>query len=177
MPHNKVNLFTQDHCKGHVVYWTSDYTAVPFAMDASMHPVLRASLEGHEFAATLDTGAMPSILSAQTARHAFDLDPGATGAAPDGQVTAGSGATLPFYRHRFTDFEIGGVAFRNTEFIIMPDKVSRIIREHESRDPMLMPSEHNMPTPLVIGLHHLSKLRAFIAYSERVVYFSAGDAS
>jgi predicted aspartyl protease len=177
IPHGKINLFTKNHCKDNVVYWTKDYDALPFTTDISLHPVLRASLDGHEMSAILDTGATPSVLSARTARFVFGLDPIASGDKPDGQVFSGSGSALPIYKHRFGTLEIGGVQFHNTEFDIMPDKTTREIREHQSNRQDLMPSETNAETPLTIGLHHLSRLRVFLAYSERMIYISAGDAN
>ena len=176
IPHRKINLFTKNHCKGQVVYWTQDYTALPFTLDASMHPVLRATLDGHEMSAIFDTGATPSVLSSRTARFVFGIDPVANGDKPDDEVQGGSGAVLPVYKHRFGDLEIGGVQFRNTEFYIMPDKTTRFIREHQRTAPDQMSSEQNAVTPLTIGLHHLSRLRAFVSYSEGMIYISAGDA-
>jgi hypothetical protein len=175
IPHGKMNLFTHDHCKGQVVYWTQDYVAVPFTLDASLHLIMTVTLDGQPVRAMLDTGAGPSILSAQTARRTFDFDPVAAGIEPDGEVMSGSGATLSYYKHRFADLDIGGVAFRNTELEIVADKLSRIIRDHQSVG--ALESEQNQATSLTIGLHHLSRIRAYIAYGERKLYISAADAN
>jgi predicted aspartyl protease len=176
IPHGKINLFTQDHCKGQVVYWTQDYVAVPFALDASLHMVMTATLEGKSVRAMVDTGAGPSILGAQTARRAFDVDPAGSGQQPDGEESAGTGAVLAFYKHRFGVLDIGGVAFHNTELFIIPDKTSRIIREHRTYDDATLQSDKNEETPLVIGMHHLGRIRAYIAYGEQRIYISSADA-
>ena len=173
LAHGKLSLFMKDHCPGKVVYWTQDYVEVPFTLDGSLHVTFKAELEGHPLRALLDTGASLSILSAQTARRLFDFDPGSD-TPPDGYVFAGGGTDMPFYRHRFGLLDIAGVGFRNTEFEIVADKASRVMREHApiQRDFM----NETLETPLVIGLHHLVKLRAYIAYDERVLYVSAADA-
>ncbi len=175
MPHGKMNLFTHDHCKGQVVYWTRDYAVVPFVLDASLHIVMTVMLDGQPVRAVLDTGAGPSILSAQTARRTFNVDPANDGTPPDGQVMTGSGATMNFYRHRFGNLDVGGVQFHNTELEIVTDKLSRIIHDHESIT--APPSDQNQATSLTIGLHHLSRIRAYIAYDERKLYISAADAT
>jgi predicted aspartyl protease len=174
IPHGKMNLFSPDHCKGRVVYWTQDYVAVPFKLDASLHMVMTVTLDGKTLRAMLDTGAGPTVLSAQTARRAFDFDPAAAGIEPDGNERAGSGTALAYYKHRFSDLDIGGVEFHNTELFVIPDKTSHIIRDHHTYNATA--SETNEETSLVLGLHHLSRIRAYIAYDERMLYISAADA-
>jgi hypothetical protein len=174
LPHGKIRLFSQDHCKGQVVYWTQDYAALPFTVDASLHAVLQATLDGHLLPTMLDTGATPSTLSAQTARRDFNFDPAAARVEPDGKVFGGSGISLPYYKHRFTNLNLGGVEFHNTEPEVIPDKLSHIFRDHQRLDASA--SEQHLATVMTIGLHHLARIRAYIAYGERMIYISAGDA-
>ncbi len=175
IPHGKMGLFLPNHCKQIPIYWTQNFAAVPFVLDASLHMVMTANLDGKSVRAMIDTGAGPTIIGAQTARQAFDVDPAASGQEPDGQEHTGSGASLAYYKHRFGVLDIGGVQFRNTELFILPDKMSRITRDHQSYG--LRPeSETNEATPLIIGIHHLARLRAYIAYRDRMIYISAGDA-
>jgi predicted aspartyl protease len=175
LPHGKIRLFTQDHCKGQVVYWTQDYAAVPFKIDASLHMVMQVTLDGNSMRAMLDTGATPSTLSAQTARRTFNFDPEAQGIAPDGRDTMGSGASLPYYKHKFGNLDVGGVEFHNTELQVIADKMTQIMRDH-ARHTDLQSQEH-LPTQVTLGLHHLSRIRAYIAYGERMLYISAADAT
>lgn len=175
LAHGKLRLFTQDHCKGQVVYWTQDFVTVPFTIDASLHIVMPVTLDGQSLRAMLDTGATPSTLSSQTARRTFNIDPAGAGEKPDGQEMTGSGATLPYYKHRFADLAIGGVEFHNTEFKIMPDKMTRMIRDHQRYNETQ--AEQHIATQVTIGLHHLSRIRAYIAYGERMLYISAADAN
>jgi len=175
LAHDKMNLFLPNECGTEPVYWTRDYDVVPFQIDASMHAVLPVTLEGKSLRAVFDTGASPSVLRLQTARHDFNFDPEANGDKPDGQARGGSGAVLPYYRHRFATFEIGGVAFRNTEFEVITDKVTRMQREHQRHD-IHLDSEENMETQVTIGLHHLLRLRAYASFHDRKLYVSAADA-
>jgi len=175
LAHHKMNLFTQDHCPGNVVYWTQDYTVVPFRLDASLHATFEATLNGKPLRALLDTGASSTVLSAQVARRMFDFDPVASGATPDGNLIAGGGEVMPFYMHRFDSLTLGGVTFKNTEVKVATDHMTRIIRDEAPKDPSAMPE--TAATPLIIGLSHLAKLRVYIAYGEEMVYFSAANAN
>ena len=174
VPHGKIRLFSQDHCRGQVVYWTQDFDSSPFTLDANLHVVMRASLDGHSLPTLLDTGASPSTLSATVARRDFDFDPAAAGVEPEGHVTAGTGATLPIYKRRFANLTLGGVEFHNTEFEIMPDLTSHEMRGHDRIGATEW--EKHLETPMVMGMHHLAKLRAYIAYGEQTIYISAADA-
>jgi predicted aspartyl protease len=176
IPHSKMNMFLHNHCNRAPVYWTQDFVAVPFVLDASLHMVMSATLDGKSVRAMVDTGAGPTILGAQTARRSFDFDPAASGQQPDGEERTGTGAHLAYYRHRFGVLDIGGVQFHNTELFILPDKLSRIARDHESHDITTMQSERNEATPLVIGMHHLAKIRAYVAYGQGTIYISSADA-
>jgi predicted aspartyl protease len=174
IPHGRIRLFSQDHCPGQVVYWTQDFASSPFTMDANLHVVMQANLDGHSLPTLLDTGASISTLSAAVARRDFDFDPATAGVEPEGHVITGSGASLPVYQHRFANLTLGGVEFRNTELGIIPDKISRVLRGHDRID--AIESEKQLETPMVMGMHHLAKIRAYIAYGERTIYISAADA-
>jgi predicted aspartyl protease len=175
LAHGKVNLFLQNRCDAPPVYWTRDYVSVPFKVDASLHAILPVTLDGQRLRAVLDTGATPSTLSAQVAKRLFGIDAAGDGLHPDGQERTGTGHTLPVYGHRFSELDIGGVVFHKTEFMIVPDKISRVIRS-TNRPDVVAQSEQNMTFDMIVGLHHLGRIRAYIAYGERVLYISAADA-
>jgi predicted aspartyl protease len=101
LAHGKLNLFLQNRCDAPPVYWTQDYDSVRFQLDASLHPVLPVSLDGQELQAILDTGATLSTLSAQVAKHRFNIDPIGDGSRPDAEERAGTGHELPVFGHGF----------------------------------------------------------------------------
>lgn len=175
VPHGMIRLFAHNHCKTPPLYWTQNFVSLPFVLDASAHMVMTATLDGKPLHAMIDTGASPSALSIAVARRTFDIDPVAAGQKPDGESHTGSGAALVLYKHRFDVLDIGGVSFHNTDLYLIPDKTSRIMRDHNPAD-MGPASETNEITPLIIGMHHLARLRAYIAYESRTIYISAGDA-
>jgi hypothetical protein len=177
LKHGEIYLYQQDHCTGQVVYWTQDFMSVPFDLDVSRHIVFDTTLDGHSLRTLLDTGSADSSLSTQKARQIFDLDPQAAGAKPDGQFSTGTGGSLPYFRHRFAKLSVAGIDFQNTELLLTPDMLSLQERNRRVSGTVVAPSEINQETPLTLGLHHLMKLRVFIAYRERDLYISAADAN
>jgi predicted aspartyl protease len=151
LAHNKVNLFLPNKCAAAPVYWTQDFDELPFRVDASMHAVLQVTLDGHPLTALLDTGSSMTNISQLVARRTFGIDPEASGTEPDGHVSTGTGATLPFYRHKFSTFEIRGAAFRNTELAIVPLKVNHFIED--KRYGNHTSAEENMVTQVTVALN------------------------
>jgi len=162
LPHGKIALFSKSHCPGRVAYWTSDYVAIPFKLDNNNHIWFPTQLDGHEFRTLFDTSSEYTSLSTQAARSVFDLDPAGAGLPPDGVEERG----MPYHLHRFDAFDIGGIAFHNTEFRIIPDKQHREIQNFAGI----------VDAPLKLGLHHLAKLHVYVAYDEKVLYVSAPNA-
>src|ERR1700722_2211960 len=77
---HKLGLFSQDHCPGKVVYWTSgDVVVAPMHLVNSGHIILPVTLDGQPFDALLDTGSTFSFISLETASNKFHLTP----ASPD----------------------------------------------------------------------------------------------
>jgi hypothetical protein len=176
LAHGKVNLYNPDHCPGKVVYWTENYFKIPFQLDHSLHAIFPVTLDGQQVRGSLDTASVGSTLTTAVAKQKFDIDPVGRGAKPDGQEMMSSGASLPFYLHRFGNFAIGDIAFHNTEFEIVPNSVNKALRNIEPNlgVPRLNP---NQEMQMSIGLHHLARMRFYIAYGERMLYVSAADAN
>ena len=120
MPHNKMALYSQDHCKGQVVYWTHNYVTIPFTVDDSLHISFPVTLNGKTVDALLDTSTDGSKLSAKFASQYFGFDPGEGGIKTDGYAGTQSDP-LRFNMHRFETLDIGGVTFRNTELAMLQE--------------------------------------------------------
>ncbi|HEY5337796.1 MAG TPA: retroviral-like aspartic protease family protein, partial [Rhizomicrobium sp.] len=117
---HKLNLFTQDHCPGKVIYWPASAVAVvPFHIAQSGHIVLPVELDGQSVDAILDTGAGYSILDLETAEHQFGLQPGATDMKPEGNY--GGEAGVPAYSHIFKTLGFDGLAVANPTVYIFKD--------------------------------------------------------
>ena len=139
-----------------------------------MHIIFPIILDGQTIRAMLDTGSPASMLSARAAKVRLGLS-SELDATPDGSTRFAMGQSLPFHRHRFSTMDIGGITFRNTELNVVSD--DHVTTEYNNRIPNSHVAEHNENvTEMTLGFHHLSKMRFYIAYGEKVLYVSPADA-
>jgi predicted aspartyl protease len=176
LAHGKVSIFLPDHCPGQVVYWTHEYVPIPIKTQESGHIVLPVTLDGKTTFALLDTGASRSLVSKRLAETNFNIVPEQGKDKPDGFMVAGTGATLPIYRHIFGKFDIGGIEFHNTELEISPDRMDRAMSGRRNDPHITLQEELAVDTPIVLGLPHLAKLRLYFAFKEHMLYVTPANA-
>ncbi len=150
---HKMNLFSQDHCPGQVVYWTHDpAAAIPFKLDEAGHIVVDATLDDHDIKAIIDTGATTSALKMAGAQSLFDLSPGSPGMTKISSNTATGGN----YKYTFKTLSLAGMNFNNPMIVLVGDA--------------------NPAGQLLLGGHQLNKLHLFISYKEHLLYATAANA-
>lgn len=171
---HKLNLFSQDHCPGKVVYWASSNVAViPVHVVASGHVIVPVKLDGQSFDAVLDTGSTYSFLSVEAASNTFHLTPGSSDMASAGNYGPGG---VPVYRHTFKNLDLGGLSFGNPTLSIFeigaktraPTHLGSRIADFDER---------GGNTDFVLGLSELRHLHLYIAYQEQKLYISPAVAS
>jgi predicted aspartyl protease len=149
----KLNLFSQDHCPGAVVYWTKNaYAQIAFHVDRDGHIQLPVEVDGHTLGAAFDTGSSESVMSLDLAERLFDLDEKSP------NLKAISNLPLHTYRYSFKTLKFGGVTVGNPDILLVPNSVSRI------RD------------KFILGMGILRQLHLYIAYKERNLYVTAATA-
>jgi predicted aspartyl protease len=155
---HKMNLFSQDHCPGQVVYWTHDpAAAIPFKLDGAGHVVVDVTLDGKDIKAIVDTGATTSVLKMAGATSIFDLTPSSPGVTKisSNEATGGN------YKYTFKTLTFGGINFNNPTIYLIGDA---------------NPGQEMMSRELLLGGHQLSKLHLFISYKERMLYATSAGA-
>jgi predicted aspartyl protease len=170
----KMNLFSQDHCEGKVVYWAASFTDAEFRSE-NMHVVLPMVLDGHNVSATLDTGSAATHLFDNAAQRQFSLDTSSPGMEPIPGIAPGS---LEQFFYRFKSLAIGGLAINNPAIRILPNlQLKGFARNHtdkEDFDPQY--ATHFDTTDMLLGMDVLSKLHLYIAYKEHMIYLTAAGA-
>lgn len=155
----KMNYFSPDHCPGKVVYWpTAAVAVVPILFGDMQHLVLDVSLDGHHLRAIIDTGAPSTTLYKAEAKRVFGLT-------DDSER----------FEHIFQKLSFEGLEVGNPHIQIIPDKTG-------SKDPnnsfvtgsRLHRIDDGDPTDpvMLIGMNILTKLRLYIAFSERKIYIT-----
>lgn len=176
--HEKLNLFSSDHCPGKVVYWATNYAEIPFSFVAlsnfgTNHIKLQVALDGHELSAMLDTGAGTTVLLEPAASKTFGLDANS----PKAEKIADP-RQIYLYRYQFQSLELNGIAVKHPLVTVMSDAAERSFRSlHTSKmdsDPLYGISL-NAPD-IILGQDMLRHLHLYIAYKERKLYVTAANA-
>jgi len=164
----KVKFFSQDHCEGKVVYWTTDYAVLPFTMpDQSIH--IEMTLDGHDMDTAFDTGTSFTYLNERVLSGTFGRD-----------ISAEKEVTLYGRKFRsapFKSLSIGEVSFPNPSLLVMPDTMRELAKEDVPVKDQNQAGVTLTHFPhLLLGMDAISHLHVYIAYKERKIYVSAADA-
>lgn len=164
------NLFSQDHCEGHVVYWADAYSDIPIGLSQDGEIRLVMTLDGQELDTVLDTGAPNTTLSLQAAYNVFGLDTDS----PAVEKLSGEGRN-GVYRVRFKSLVAGGVTITNPQILLVRDALADRLKQEEIDAHHLMPETRRTPQ-LILGMDILRRLHLYIAYREKKLYVTAASA-
>lgn len=165
----RLNIFSQNHCPGQVVYWPHEtVAAVPFEVDSNNHVSLPVTLDGEELQGILDTGTANTALNLTVAKNKFHVDVNALDVERAGTLDG----SHEVYRRRFKTLAIDGVVVTNPIIRMVPDLVdagrpsvgNHIVRDHSGTLPQI-----------ILGMSMLSKLHMYLAFKEHKLYITAAD--
>jgi predicted aspartyl protease len=147
---SQLNLFSQDHCRGKVVYWTrTGYVVVLMDVTREGHIRIPVMVDGKKIMATVDTGAVRSLMSLRTA-----ADLGITEKTPAlKQVGSADGNT--FYSYPFQSLDFGGISVSNPHIDIASDNFTK-----------------GLSDDMILGVGILRRLHLYIAYDEEKLYIT-----
>jgi hypothetical protein len=165
---NKINLFSQEHCPGNVVYWTrSPYAAIPFEADTSQHPNLPMELDGKQIRVALTLAKGNAAMSMEAAKRLFDLDKDSFRMTP----IVGTQADHPKYRYPFGVLNIDGLLIKNPMIDLDPK-----INDCLTYDKGFRRSWCFGGADVYLGENELSQLHLFFAFKEGMLYVTPADA-
>lgn len=151
--HGRMNLFSQDHCPGKVLYWTKgNYVAIPMRVVGSAHIRLPVTIDGKEISAIVDTGAVSSIMS----MHAASLL-GVSEDSPDLKLKKSEGfrRKTRIYSYPFKTLEMGGITVKNPHITVASNEFMGGFR-----------------SDMILGMGILRQLHLYIAYKEEMFYIT-----
>jgi hypothetical protein len=181
MAKKKMNLFSQDHCPGKVVYWTqSGYAELPFrftsgTISVTPHIQLQMTLDGHEISAALNTGSPGSWIGKTSAAQLYGVDDTSPGVVKSPIASD----DFPVYRKQFGLLTLGGLTVQNPQVDIDPGKSGdsfRMVHSEKSRDDPIYGINLVGTEGFSLGMNVLGKLHFYIAYKEKKIYLTAADA-
>ena len=155
----KFKVFSQDHCEGNVVYWTSDeHAALPFDLNEAAQITLTAELDGRKVKVMLDTGSSISTMTLKRAKELLGVKDDAPDLKPAPDVKLKGADKV--YSYPLKSLDLGGVVVRNPNIVLYRDNL----------DSFGMPD-------ILLGMTVLSKLHIYIAYKEKMLYITAANAT
>ncbi|HEY0105514.1 MAG TPA: retropepsin-like aspartic protease [Rhizomicrobium sp.] len=157
---DKMNLISQDHCPGKVVYWAKDWAEIPFRAPDNLHIELEMTLDGKPMQATLDTGSSSSFISAGTLKKMFGADANSPGAKPlekhaDEASLRNDTQDNRSFAYTFNTLSAGGLSVSHPTFEVLPDDKA---------------SSLNHWGQMLLGMPEIRKFHMYIAYKEHVLY-------
>jgi predicted aspartyl protease len=177
---NKVNLLSQKHCDGKVIHWPADTVSViPMVVTREAHIKVPVKLDGHDYMATLDTGAASTTLNLNDATRDFPLKPGDADTPARGEMRPDQSST--FYAHRFKSLSLEGIAVSNPTIMLLPDLVSNKMGATAAdallRHTRMDNTDHDTGLPdMILGMDILRRLHFYIAYKEKKLYVTPASA-
>lgn len=154
MASRRVSFFSQDHCRGEVVYWAQSWAELPMTYRGMVTSV-KVKLDGKSIKATLDTGSPTTAIDRDLAESLFDFSPTAPGVEHSGQSGSATGSLRDSYTKQFKTLDFGGVTVHNPKMEVVD------FGERE----------------IILGMNYLSQLRLYFAYGEKKLYITAADGS
>ena len=118
LAHGRINLFSQKHCPGNVVYWTSTgYVALPMTLASSGHIRVPVTIDGKPFRAILDTGARDTIMTMSAAK-----DLGIIPNSPELKRLTGETTAYAIYDYPFKQLDFDGITVNKPRIKVASDE-------------------------------------------------------
>jgi predicted aspartyl protease len=168
----KLNLISQQHCDGRVVYWADAAVVIPFRFSPSRDIVFPITLDGHSFLAILDTGSNTSFMNLTMAE-----DMGLSPDSPD-MIKAGTMSDrdhTAYYRHTFKSLQLQGMTISNATIEILPNLMLQHDQDYNSNYGGTMIHSQTYMPDVTIGMDVLRKLHVYVAYKEQKLYITAAE--
>lgn len=170
LANRKLNLFSQDHCPGNVVYWSDTAAYVPLRRSRFGDLYFPVVLEGKVMEATFSPSEPFTTVTTDTTQRLYGFDASSPGVQEerDGDGTA----------HRFRAMQLAtrGLKVMNTKIALIPPpgRTCRLtVNSNNYGGATYRPSCKQFPIKL--GRNVLQDLRLFFAFSESRLYFTAAE--
>lgn len=167
----KLNVLSNDHCDGKVIYWPAQALAVVPIVIKNLHVTVPVKLDGKDFVAIIDTGASHSTIRRDAALSAFGLRPDSPGMVADGHL--GTDETAVRYRYPFKTLTFEGVTVGNPKVAILPNIMNRNADQSHKMNSLIERHSDDLALPeVIVGMDVLSKLHLYFAFKEKRLYIT-----
>jgi hypothetical protein len=169
--HRKMNLFSQDHCAGHAVYWSAKYDSAPIRFGTFGEFYFPMELDGKKLETTLATSRPMTVLHTDATRKLYNFD----SHSPDIETeTDAEGRTTAHYRAMKLSGE--GIEIINAR-ISLVDPAPNASCYLSSRSGAATYEGCFGIHPLALGQNVIGKLHLYVATKEKMLYFTPANTS
>ena len=169
--HDKVNLFSAEHCPGVVVYWADQAAVIPMRRGDLKDLYFVMELDGKKLQTKVSTAGPLSALSTRVTRSLYGWDEDSPGV----QALTEDGTTRHYRNMTLT---AGGLQVLNTQVMLVKDTSACMKQAHLRNDADGATGFEGCGNvyPLHLGLNVLKKLRLYLATKEQKLYITPADA-
>ena len=166
------NIFSQDHCRGQVLYWRAPGVAVLPFLTRDNRIVARVMLEGKELTAVIDTASPISALRFDAAARLFGITPDAPALTLVGEHHADSRQDL--YAYNFKTLSFGTVAVGNPHLVLTRGNLVRGADPNAQTGSRVKNDADQVQPDMIIGIDLLKLTHLYVALGERILYVTQG---
>ncbi|MGC3982294.1 MAG: hypothetical protein QM808_13655 [Steroidobacteraceae bacterium] len=170
----RLNLYSQEHCVGQVVYWANNYAAVPIREGDIGDRYLLMELEGKKMQTALSTVAATTILNTDASKTLFGFDEKS-----DGVVSESNAAGDTVSHYQAMALTTDGLEIMNAKIKLSAPSL-KYCRFNEAADKESKAAGYSSCSgiyPLSLGMNVLQKMHLYFAMREKVMYFTAAEAN
>lgn len=170
--HDRIALFSSNHCRRIGPYWANHYDAEPLHLGGLHEYYFDMTLNGKKLQTILATGSVGSVLFTNVSKPLYGFDEKSSSVKTQ---TSGTGAVSGFYRAMALSTE--GLQVLNARIRLLPHggcfAQGGLTTDG---DGAVAFADCNGAHPLELGLSVLKKLRLYLAPNDGFMYFTEADA-
>jgi hypothetical protein len=172
--HAKLNLFSPDHCPGHVVYWTNGVAAaIPFTFDTTGNITFDAAIDGKPLQVQFSTRPGHSTVRPDVAQSVLGYQMPPANPLAKGEVPNPAPTPVP---GNFKTLTIGGITISNPKIDITGVTIEGLKCDGKPHSFHGIFVSCMKDSGFRLGLAELSALHMYFAVHEKMLYVTPASA-
>jgi hypothetical protein len=169
---HKLNLYSQDHCPGAVVYWTKEFASAPLIRGPLGNYYFPIELEGKKIEAEFSTAVGDNWLTTEVTRSLYGFDE----KSQDIETRTDSAGRVQA-QYRAMTLSATGFQVNNAQIRLNTAKPAYCSLTHGPEHAAMYTGCMGGEAPLKLGLNVAQHMHLYFATKEKVLYFTDATAS
>jgi len=164
---HKLNLYSQDHCPGQVVFWSDTYSSAPLTRGPLGNIYFPIELEGKKIEATFSTTFAGNSLTTDVTRSLYGFDEKSTDIETDND-----GSGRPVAHYRAMTLTANGFQVKNARIQLLTSTPAHCTLGYGPGSAAMHAGCIGGEAPLKLGLNVAQHLHLYFATKEKTLYFT-----